>query len=445
MGTSVSCVQKRVREPHVIARVLSIAALCVFVAVRASAQTPADGEPDPSSVRVRIGPLLMNPTIALTNMGVDDNVFNEPTDQNPKRDFTFTLDPKTDLWLRVGRTWVTGLIDEQIVWYQKYSSERSTNNRYRVGWNVPLNRLSFKVNASYLDTRERPGFEIDARAQRDEKAVDGTIEIRALAKTYFGVRASRQYVDYAQSAIFADTSLHDELNRVVTIGAATVRQEVTPLTSVMFDISREQDRFTFDPLRDANTTMASAAVKFDRLALIKGTATVGYERFEPLDRTLPAFSGTTAAVDLSYVLLGVTKFGVQADRGVQYSFDVNQPYYLQTGVGGSIAQQLFGPVDVVARGRIEHLVYRDRAGAVLQSGGPDRSRRQLWRRPRVSHGERRSHRLQRRSRQAHFADFESRIQGVAVRNVDHLWVVTCAGQTKGGVDAPARAATLGSR
>ena len=174
-------------------------------------------------------------------------------------------------------------------------------------------------------------------------------------------------VDYAQSAIFADTSLHDELNRVVTIGAATVRQEVTPLTSVMFDISREQDRFTFDPLRDANTTMASAAVKFDRLALIKGTATVGYERFEPLDRTLPAFSGTTAAVDLSYVLLGVTKFGVQADRGVQYSFDVNQPYYLQTGVGGSIAQQLFGPVDVVVRGRIEHLVYRDRAGAILQA------------------------------------------------------------------------------
>jgi hypothetical protein len=371
----VFCVAKRVGESNVVCTLLLIAGLCLCAAPRATAQTPAAGEPDPAAVRVRIGPLLLNPTIALTNLGVDNNVFNEPTDEHPKQDFTFTLDPKTDIWLRVGRTWITGLVDEQLVWYQKYASERSANSKYQAGWFVPLNRLSFRTSASYVRTRERPGFEIDERAQRYEKNVDGAIEIRALAKTFFGVRASRLYVDYADDAMFLGANLHDELNRIVTTGGLTVRQELTPLTSVVVDVSREQDRFAFDPLRDSNATLATASVKFDRLALIKGSATVGYESFEPLDRTLPAFTGTTVAIDLSYVLLGTTKFGVQATRAVQYSYDVNQPYYLQTGVSGSIAQQLFGPVDVVARAGIEHLAYRDRAGATLPA--PDRTDRVL--------------------------------------------------------------------
>jgi hypothetical protein len=57
--------------------------------------------------------------------------------------------------------------------------------------------------------------------------------------------------------------------------------------------------------------------------------------------------------------------GLQIGREVQYSFDVNQPYYLQTGINGSIAQQIYGPLDVVARAGIQHLSYRDRAGATV--------------------------------------------------------------------------------
>jgi hypothetical protein len=61
--------------------------------------------------------------------------------------------------------------------------------------------------------------------------------------------------------------------------------------------------------------------------------------------------------------------GVQIGRDVQYSFDVNQPYYLQTGISGSIAQQIYGPLDVVARAGTQHLSYRDRAGATVAVAG----------------------------------------------------------------------------
>src|SRR5262245_18079 len=43
-----------------------------------------DGGPEPSAIRVRVGPLAMTPRVELTNLGVDTNVFNEPNDANPK-------------------------------------------------------------------------------------------------------------------------------------------------------------------------------------------------------------------------------------------------------------------------------------------------------------------------------------------------------------------------
>ena len=50
--------------------------------------------------------------------------------------------------------------------------------------------------------------------------------------------------------------------------------------------------------------------------------------------------------------------GLQAIRDVQYSFDVNQPYYLLTGVSGSLAQHVVGPMDVVGRIGVRSSNYR---------------------------------------------------------------------------------------
>ena len=46
---------------------------------------------------------------------------------------------------------------------------------------------------------------------------------------------------------------------------------------------------------------------------------------------------------------------------------------MQSQIGGSIAQQIFGPVDVQLRGDIAYLDYRNRIGAVVTV--PDRSDR----------------------------------------------------------------------
>ena len=354
-------------SPHAAARTphKHLAAVFALAAVLAASPALAQSadEPDPARVRVRIGPLSMNPTISLTNLGVDQNVFNDPPEKSPKSDFTATITPMTELWLRIGPTWLTGTIKEDIVWYQKYASERSASNAYGLGWRVPLSRMSFKTTLSYAKAKDRPGYEIDTRAARTQVAYGGTADIRALSKTLIGVGIDRRRIAFVEDTFYRGVSLHDEMTYTSTIMSATLRHELTPLTSLALLVSRGTDRFDFSPLRDSDATSAVGTVAFNRFAVIKGGASLGYQAFKPSDPSLPGYTGTTGSADLSYTLLGATRFGINAKRDVQYSYDVAQPYYVQTGFDGSIAQQIFGPFDVVGRLGSHTLAYRDRAGA----------------------------------------------------------------------------------
>ena len=352
-------------------RIALFAGVMILIGAHAGAQVPR--VPESSEFRVRLGPLFLNPAISLTNAGLDTNVFNEPTSENPKRDFTMTVTPRTDLWLRMGRTWVTGNVREDFVWYREYASERSVNSRYGAGWVAPLSRVRFAVTGAWVNTRERPGFEIDVRSRRSEADLNGAAEIRVLSKTLFGVRGLRRTIDFDRDVMFLGASLHDELNRTETGGSVTIRHELTPLTTLTLDVSRSQDRFEFSPLRDADSTSIGLALGFDPFALITGNARLGFRDFEPLSSDLPGYRGVTAAVELAYVALDATRLSVQAMRDVQYSFDINQPYYLLTGLAGSLGQQVYGPLDVEGRIGAQQLAYTDREGAA--AGLSDRTDR----------------------------------------------------------------------
>ena len=340
--------------------------------------SPAHGqiprEPDPANIRVRIGPLWLNPTLALTNAGIDTNIFNDADADQPKRDFTLTVSPQSDVWLRMGRTWLMGNIREDIVWYHTYASERGANTSYTVNWLVPLTRLTFVVGGNLLQTNERPGFEIDARSNRNERSLNGAFEIRALSRMLFGARGEQRKFGFDENAAFLGTNLHDELSRTLTAGSLTMRHELTPLTSLIVDVGRQQERFDFSPLRDTDSTQVNVGLRFDTFALVSGLVQVGFRHYTPLSADLPRYSGSIASVNLSYVVLGATRLGVVVGRDLEHSFDFNQPYYLQTGITGSIEQQIYGPLDVQGRIGSQRLAYRDRAGSVAALDREDQIR-----------------------------------------------------------------------
>src|SRR4029079_9317729 len=186
--------------------------------------------------------------------------------------------------------------------------------------------------------------------ERIETRYNGIVELRMLSKTIIGVTGRRQRIDYDKDAIFLNSNLAFELNHTTTGGGLSLRHQLTPLTSISVTAIKSDDVFEFSPLRDSTSTSISGNVTFDRFALIRGGASVGYTDFHMQQPGIADFQGVTAAVNLAYTLMGATRFAFDLRRGVQYSYDVNQPYYVQTRVAGSVMQQIFGPLDAVVRG-----------------------------------------------------------------------------------------------
>lgn len=337
----------------------------VLVACVAGAADPARGQylpppPDATEARLHAGPFRLNPSIALTNVGVDTNLFNEADIADPRRDVAFTFSPQTDFATRLGRTWLMGNVRQDLVWFREYSDQRSANGTYRAGWYVPLTRVTWLVEGSLLHSKERPGFEIDLRARRLERGATAMGELRAGARTFVGGRIDRREVRFEEHQSFAGRSLSHELDRLRTAGAVTVRHELTPLTSVSIEASAFEDRFTHAVERSTRSTQLAGGVRFDPSALVKGHALIGYRSLSSRSAVIPDFHGPTVSASLSFIAGASTRLSVDGVRDIEYSFDPARPYYLMSGLAASVTQRIFGPVDVQARVAWRSLAYRDR-------------------------------------------------------------------------------------
>jgi hypothetical protein len=347
--------------------VLLVLCALLLAAAPAVAQDGSNG-PDPSKIKVRFGPVILDPSLTIGNVGEDGNVFNDSTE--PKRDFTMTVTPRTEWWVPFMKSWFSGLVAADLVWYQTYASERSGNGTLGVDWSLPLSLLTVNVAARRLRTRDRPGLEIDERALRTEDTYSGSVAVHLTASTSIGITGRRDQTTFDEADMFDGVDLGQALNRTSDSLALSLDERLTPLTTLTFGATREQDRFAVDPLRNADSTDMTVGVRFSPLAVLNGGFAVGYTRFTPQSATLPDYAGPTMKGDLAYVLLERTKFTLKAQRGIQYSYEDTNPYYIQTALTLEVAQQLIGPTDVAVRGGLARLDYRDQVGAVTPV--PDR-------------------------------------------------------------------------
>lgn len=340
--------------------------LLVIVCVAAATPAYAQGQDDPvAKAAFRFGAVGLTPRASLENLGVDNNVFNDPTSASPKSDFTLTLQGKVDAWMHVRRALLNGTATDDVVYYKKYANQRYSNRNYKFGIELPFTRFSFRGNTRYIKAKDRPGFEIDARLLHTETDFDGAVEWRASAKSFLGVSGARQRISFDAAAVFAGADVRAELSRVGTQENITFRHELTPLTTITVDIGKQHDRFDFNPLRDSDSTRFVLGAKFNQFALLKGGATFGYRSFHPLVSGLSDYNGAIFSADLTYVARGATKLALLADRDINYSYDINQPYFLQTGATLSLSRQVYRSFDVVGSAGVHHLSYRDRLGAVV--------------------------------------------------------------------------------
>lgn len=288
-------------------------------------------------------------------MGVDNNVFN--TVDDPQRDVTADIGPRVAYWLRMGKARLSGISLGQYLYFKDFASERSwsTNQQGRI--DVRLGRIAPFVDATYRNSRERPGFEIDARAHRREWVGGAGSEIRVSPKTTLVLSGSRETFLYDNEEAFLGVNLANTLNRHTDLGRVQLRYTLTPLTTFVMNADALRDRFDSTVARDADSLRVMPGFELKPLALISGTAAVGFRRFNVLDGSTEDFSGVTAAVNARYSLHS-TQFGLKLNRDLSYSFEQETPYYALTDVTVEITERLSRAWDVLARGGRQTLAYR---------------------------------------------------------------------------------------
>lgn len=341
---------------------LLFALACAIVPVGAQAQGPSQAvtiDTVRKEARIHAGPLYLTPALQLKELGVDTNVYN--TGADPKSDFTFTLTPKVDLWVPVARRLlISSTVASDVVWYAKYAGERSLNPQFTVRGEAYFRRLTFFAENAYLNTRQRPNFEIDLRSRHLENDSAVGADFRITPKVSIEGAAIRAVTRYDADASFAGTSLQRTLNRDTTGFRLVGRHKATPLTTVALRYENLADRFMYSPARNADSIRVMPGVEFKPRALVSGTAFVGYRRFTPqFPGLLPDFSGLVSQLGLSYTLLGSTTFGVSYRRDLTYSYEEFEPFFVNDSVGLSVRRAVGRRFDILVSADRHQYAYRN--------------------------------------------------------------------------------------
>jgi hypothetical protein len=345
------------RKPNVPVVTLLIVGMMLFGSGRrAKAQDEAVRD-RVAEAPIHLGIFGVAPTFGITNLGVDTNVFHSTVD--PRKDFTFTATPAATLWMRTQRGLLTldGRVD--LVYFAAYANERSANNAGTIRYEYPFTRVRPFVSYATLGTSERPGYEIDTRARRSEGDLRVGAVVPVGSVTTLELARRRQRVTFADDAVYENQLLKQTLDRQLDAWDVRWRQSFTVLTTWVVHAASEQERFDHESRRNSNSLRVSTGVELDLLALVRGSAFVGYRRLTGAGGgTLAEFSGLTANVDVAYTAPTQSRLRLEMNRDLHYSFEIEQPYYVQTGWTFTGTQRVIGRWDVQLTAGRDRLHYR---------------------------------------------------------------------------------------
>ena len=336
------------------------------VTVTTSAVSGQSLSPDPpSDAPIQVGALVLAPIIRLTNVGRDSNVFNANKDQNPQSDVTATLSPSVDGWLRMAHARANGRTQFDTYYYKQLTGLRAVDNDSFAHIEVPVNRVLVYGTGSLTNTGHRQTVEIDALPRQRNDSLIAGVDVRLTAKATAGLYTRRTSLHYEANSLYYGKDLSEVLNHKSTGEGVDLRYALSPLTTIGVGVERNRDRFDVANDRDSDNRRAEVKVVFNPRALISGSASYGVQSHKVLGGIAPNYTGSVMATDLSYLLLGRTRFTVTARRQLEYSY-IDDTDYLMGGVGLSVSQRLGDSWDAGGSVGRDRLYYR-RNGALSTS------------------------------------------------------------------------------
>jgi hypothetical protein len=349
-------------------RSLLMSAMVCLIASNAAAQGAVGSGPltsslataEPTSGVLRLGPLRVAPGLTIREIGTDDNVFNESVD--PKRDFVMAGTPDVSVFTRLRFVQISAYAGSDMQYYQTYESERSIGHSLKGRVDLIAARLFPFFGAGQVHNRMRPNGEIDVRADIQNNELSGGLGYEVSANSQVFAAVIETDVDY-QDAFEDGVSLEQSLTHGGTEYMGGLKTALTPLLTMQLRGTLKKDKFKFEPTRNGETWSGTASFSFDRDAFINGIATFGYQDYQPDDPLVSEYRGLTASVALAYPLLEIGRFNLGYQHGIDYSFDVQEGYYVNNSFSLAYTQRLFGEVDLQVQGTRATFDYGQREGS----------------------------------------------------------------------------------
>lgn len=344
----------------------TLAAILVASAAPARAQgavgsgplTQALTETEPQSNVMSIGRIKVAPGITVREIGKDKNVFDEA--ENPKEDWVAAGTPDLAAFLLTRFAQISTYVGSEMQYYQHYKSERSIGLNARGRIDILLSRFRPFIGGGYERSRTRPNGEIDVRANLVNQEASGGAAFELSAHAVVFASAVATSVDY-RNAFQTDISLDQTLSRDADEYIVGVKTDLTPLASLQVRGSWKEDRFRNDKLRNAKSTNGAAVFTFAPQAIVSGSATIGYQDFVPDDPLIRPYRGLNGSAYLTFTLFELARVNVGFNRGIDYSFDSAEAYYLENTFSAAYTHRIFSRIDLQAKGSHSDFHYGNRA------------------------------------------------------------------------------------
>ena len=329
-------------------RLLLPALLATMAPAAGMAQTAPTLDDFRSRARLRMGPLYLTPRVTLDRLGLETNVFNASSE--PQSDFVVAASPEADLWVPFRRrALLATTVAARTEYFHKFAGERSINPDVRSRFDVALRRLTFFAAGRWLDTRERPAFEIDLRARRVATEASLGARVTVAPRLSVELELSQDRLRFYGDVFFDGTALAETLNRRERAGRAAVRWRHTALSTVVLTGEFRGMRFERAPQRDSDNLVLTVGAEFQPRALVSGSAHVGIREFRALGSAVSDATRVVARADLEFRLPAGLSAAFETERDIEYSFTRLDPYYVVTRYGLAITRRLGGPYEVTGR------------------------------------------------------------------------------------------------
>ena len=335
-----------------------IAALATPATALAQLPPPPTGPAgDPAeTARVRIGPLFLQPEFGLKDVGLDNNVFNDP--ENPQKDWAGTVSLGMLAGLRFGPTRLTVKTNTDYVYYARFKDERSIDGQTRYQFEVRSPRLRPWIAYEKSKTHARAGFEVDERAGR----VIPTYEAGAEVKIGFRLSArliGRQVkTDYQDEESFRGVDLEQTLDFTNRGGLAELHYELSPLSSLRLSAAVQQARFRTATIRDADDVSFTLGIEGRQGAGMEGYVDVGWKERKSADPAGGTYTGLIARGSAAIILFEEVRVAVGLDRDTQWSYEEFYTFYVQSGASAIVTWRAHQRLDIEGRARHHWLDYK---------------------------------------------------------------------------------------